>query len=97
LEPAIEAERLAESAYREGVIDLTVLLLAQQRRVEVERRLVEYRLASQVERITLEESVGGSFDLDPLPPEIPPIDATPKTARTHPSLPTGRTTMELSS
>lgn len=97
LEPAIEAERLAESAYREGVIDLTVLLLAQQRRVEVERRLVEYRLASQVERITLEESVGGSFDLDPLPPVIPPIDATPKTARIHPSLPTGRTTMELSS
>ena len=97
LEPALEAERLAESAYREGVIDLTVLLLAQQRRVEVERRLVEYRLASQVERITLEEAVGGSFDLDPIPPAVPGIDEASKTALVEPRLQAGRTTMEFSS
>lgn len=97
LEPAMEAERLAESAYREGVIDLTVLLLAQQRRVEVERRLVEYRLASQVERITLEEAVGGSFDLDPIPPAVPGIDEASKTALVEPRLQAGRTTMEFSS
>lgn len=97
LEPAIEAERLAESAYREGVIDLTVLLLAQQRRVEVERRLVEYRLASHVERITLEEAVGGSFDLEPIPPAIPPVDAASQTAVADPSPTGGRTNMEQSS
>jgi outer membrane protein, heavy metal efflux system len=86
LTPATEAEVLAEAAYREGVIDLTVLLLAQQQRITAERRLVNFQLAAIADRISLEEQVGGSFDIPAMPPKVPDIDQTtattdaPKTA-----------------
>jgi cobalt-zinc-cadmium efflux system outer membrane protein len=74
LAPATEAETLAESAYRKGVIDLTVLLLAQQQRITAERRLVKFQVTAITDRISLQEQVGGSFDLSPLPPVVPDID-----------------------
>lgn len=97
LEPAMEAERLAESAYREGVIDLTVLLLAQRRRVEVERRLVQFRLTMQVERITLQEEVGGSFEIAPIPPAVPTVEAESTTALGEDRPPTEHPSTEVPS
>jgi outer membrane protein TolC len=80
LTPATEAEVLAEAAYREGVIDLTVLLLAQKRRITAERRLVSYQFATISDRIALQEQVGGSFDIPAMPPVVPDIDQTTATA-----------------
>ena len=74
--PATEAEVLAEAAYREGVIDLTVLLLAQKRRITAERRLVNYQFTAISDRIALQEQVGGSFDIPASPPVVPDIDQT---------------------
>ena len=74
LAPATEAEVLAEAAYREGVIDLTVLLLAQQRRINAERRLVNFQFTAVSDRILLEEWVGGSFDVPAMAPIVPAID-----------------------
>lgn len=74
LEPAASAERLASSAYAEGVVDLTVVLLAQQRRIQAERRVLDQRLAEADAWIELLLGVGGSFDLTPMVPTIPDHD-----------------------
>lgn len=74
LEPAASAERLASTAYAEGVVDLTVVLLAQQRRIEAERRLLDYRLREADALIDLNLQVGGSLELTPVAPTIPDHD-----------------------
>ncbi len=75
LEPAVSAERLASAAYAEGVVDLTVVLLAQQRRIQAERRLLDYRLREAEARIDLNLQVGGSLELPPVIPAVPDHDA----------------------
>ena len=67
LEPAERAERLARTAYEEGVIDLTVVLMAQRRRIEADRHSLTYRLEEATANIDLLESVGGSLE--------PPLEA----------------------
>lgn len=74
LEPAGSAENLASTAYAEGVVDLTVVLLAQQRRIQAERRTLDYRLEEAKARIHLVQQVGGSLELDPVVPVVPPFD-----------------------
>lgn len=76
LEPALLAEHRAELAYEEGVSDLTVLLLAQQRRIGAQRKTIEHRLQTTVDRIALARAVGGTLDLEPLAPDVPPIEAS---------------------
>ena len=69
LEPAARAERLARIAYEEGVTDLTVVLMAQRRRIEANRHSLAYRLEEVTAKIDLRESVGGSLET-PLDPPI---------------------------
>ena len=63
MQPAIEAQELSSLAYGEGVIDLTVLLLAQRNRIEAERRMLGFQAAATTDLVALERSVGGSFDI----------------------------------
>ena len=69
LEPAARAERLARTAYEEGVIDLTVVLMAQRTRIEADRHSLAYHLEEVTANIDLLESVGGSLET-PLDPSI---------------------------
>lgn len=73
LAPARLAERRAELAYEEGVSDLTVLLLAQQRRIDAERQALVHELQATILRIDLARAVGGSIDLEPIAPDVPTI------------------------
>ncbi|MBC02627.1 MAG: hypothetical protein CMJ34_04900 [Phycisphaerae bacterium] len=75
LEPAARAERLARTAYEEGVIDLTVVLMAQRRRIEADRHSLTYHLEEVTANIDLLESVGGSLEVSIEPPSIPERDA----------------------
>ena len=68
LEPAERAERLARTAYEEGVIDLTVVLMAQRRRIEADRHSLTYHLEELTANIDLLESVGGSLETPIEPP-----------------------------
>lgn len=81
LEPAARAENLAVEAFDEGVVDLTVVLLAQRRRIEAERRALQFRLDEVVARVDLLESVGGSFEIAPEPPILPELDHESPTGR----------------
>ena len=65
LGPAERAERLARIAFEEGVLDLTVVLLAQRRRIEAYRHELEHRLSESIAMIDLLESVGGTFTMTP--------------------------------
>ena len=71
LGPARNAERLSTEAYEEGVVDLTVVLLAQRRRIEAERRTLQFRLDEALAFVDLEVAVGGSLELAPEPPVVP--------------------------
>ena len=73
LAPARLAERRAELAYDEGISDLTVLLLAQQRRIDAERQALRHELQATLHRIDLARAVGGSLDLEPITPTVPTI------------------------
>ena len=74
LAPAVLAEERAELSYDEGVSDLTVLLLAQQRRINAERSAVGHELQVTLRRIDLARAVGGSLELEPVVPTIPSIE-----------------------
>ena len=74
LAPAARAERLAVQAYEEGVVDLTVVLLAQRRRIEADRSFLAFQLEEVTSNIDLLESVGGSFESPPGPPTPPERD-----------------------
>ena len=71
LGPAERAERLARTAYEEGVIDLTVVLMAQRRRIEADRHSLTYHLEEITANIDLLESVGGSLEAPIEPPTMP--------------------------
>jgi outer membrane protein TolC len=68
IRPALEAQELSAQAYKEGEIDLTVLLLAQRELIQAQRRLLRYQAAATTDLVALELSVGGSFEL---PLELP--------------------------
>ncbi|MCH2142993.1 MAG: TolC family protein [Phycisphaerales bacterium] len=55
----------SRAAYSEGVVDLTVLLLAQEQHIATQRTLVTQRLSEAVSLVELRRSVGGVFT--PLP------------------------------
>ena len=74
LQPAIEAQELSARAYSEGVVDLTVVLLSQQRRIEAERRMLKFQAAATIDLVTLEQAVGGSFEIPIEAPEA--LDTT---------------------
>jgi outer membrane protein TolC len=74
LQPAIEAQELSVKAYSEGVVDLTVVLISQQRRIEAERRMLKYQAAATIDLVTLEQAVGGSFKIPIEAPEA--LDTT---------------------
>ena len=77
LVPAERAESLARTAYEEGVIDLTVVLMAQRRRIEADRHSLTYHLEETTANIDLLESVGGSLDM----PFQPPAERKPDEER----------------
>ena len=58
---ATSALRRSQSSYAEGVIDLTVLLLAQEQLIAAERTFVLQRLAENTALIQLRRAVGGTF------------------------------------
>jgi len=62
LPAATAALRRSQSAYAEGVIDLTVLLLAQEQHIAAQRTLVHQRLAEAQALIQLRRAVGGTFE-----------------------------------
>ena len=62
LPAASAALRRSQSAYAEGVIDLTVLLLAQEQHIAAQRTLVHQRLAEAQALIQLRRAVGGTFE-----------------------------------
>ena len=72
--PAKSAENLASTAYAEGVVDLTVVLLAQQRRIKAQRHTLDFRLEEAIARIDLVQQVGGSLSLEPVVPAVPRFD-----------------------
>ena len=74
LGPAKSAENLASTAYAEGVVDLTVVLLAQKRRINAQRHILDFRLEELIARIDLVQQVGGSLSLDPVIPVVPRFD-----------------------
>ncbi|HCA39989.1 MAG TPA: hypothetical protein DEO92_09975, partial [Phycisphaerales bacterium] len=67
LPAAAAALRRSQSAYSEGVVDLTVLLLAQEHHIAAERTLVAQRLKEATALIELRHAVGGTFET--LPPQ----------------------------
>jgi cobalt-zinc-cadmium efflux system outer membrane protein len=62
LPAAADALRRSQSAYAEGVVDLTVLLLAQEQHIAAERALVDQRLREAAALIALRRAVGGTFE-----------------------------------
>ncbi len=62
LPAAAAALRRSQSAYSEGVVDLTVLLLAQEHHIAAERTLVAQRLKEATALIELRHAVGGTFE-----------------------------------
>ena len=74
LGPAKSAENLASTAYTEGVVDLTVVLLAQQQRIKAQRHTLDFRLEEAIARVDLVQRVGGSLSLDPVVPVVPRFD-----------------------
>ena len=69
LRAAADALRRSQAAYAEGVIDLTVLLLAQEQHIAAQRTLVAQRLAEATSLIELRRAVGGTFER--LPDDMP--------------------------
>ncbi len=65
LPAAKDALTRSQAAYAEGVVDLTVLLRAQERHIAAQRTLVAQRLAEAESLIELRRSVGGTFDRTP--------------------------------
>ena len=70
LVPASEAMNLSEAAFQEGVIDVTVVLLVQQREINARRRLLAFKASSAAGQLALERAVGGSFDIPITPPNV---------------------------
>lgn len=70
LVPASEAMNLSEAAFQEGVIDVTVVLLVQQREINARRRLLAFQASSLTDQLALERAVGGSFDIPIAPPDV---------------------------
>ena len=62
LPAASNALRRSQAAYKEGVIDLTVLLLAQEQHIRTQRTLVAQKLAEAESLIELRRAVGGTFE-----------------------------------
>ena len=62
LPAATDALRRSQAAYEEGVIDLTVLLLAQQQHIQAQRMLVAEDLIEAESLIELRRAVGGTFE-----------------------------------
>lgn len=62
LPAAAAALRRSQFAYEEGVIDLTDLLLAQERHIAAERAIVAQRLDEATALIELRHAVGGTFE-----------------------------------
>ena len=61
--PAVErAVSRSRAAYAEGVVDLTVLLLAQERHIAAQRTMVAQRLSEAESLIELRRAVGGTFE-----------------------------------
>ena len=70
LVPASEAMNLSEAAFQEGVIDVTVVLLVQQREINARRRLLAFKASSATDQLALERAIGGSFDIPITPPNV---------------------------
>jgi cobalt-zinc-cadmium efflux system outer membrane protein len=67
LPAAAAALHRSQSAYSEGVVDLTVLLLAQEQHIAAQRILVDQQLAEATALIELRRAVGGTFESLPAP------------------------------
>lgn len=65
LQAAADALARSRAAYREGVIDLTVLLLAQEQLVAAKHTLITQQLMEASSLIELRRAVGGSFQVLP--------------------------------
>ena len=74
---AITAQQRSDDAYSEGEADLNTLLLTQQKRIQVERRLVEQQLEAAKSMYMLRQAVGGSFD--PAVNSVPRFDIEART------------------
>ena len=61
LPAACNALDRSQAAYAEGVIDLTVLLLAQEQHIAAQHTLVTQKLAESEALIALRSAVGGTF------------------------------------